>query len=252
MVAAYLVGARGTPKHAALLGASVTFTHTASVFLLGIATLFISRYVMPDRISRILGIVSGLSIVWIGAMLLWRRTRALRAANHHHQHDHAHVHAHNHGPHDHRHTHEHHHHEHHHQHNHEHHHHGAFTHTHDGHTHTHAPEGDISVRSLIALGASGGLVPCPSALILLLTAISLGRAGLGLILLCAFSAGLAIVLTGTGMAVLYAKRLIPERRRANHPAVRYMPVFSAAVIVIIGAVMTGVSLGWIPASRFTG
>ncbi len=234
MVAAYLVGARGTPKHAALLGASVTFTHTASVFLLGIATLFISRYVMPDRISRILGIVSGVSIVWIGAMLLWRRMRALHSANHHH---HAHVHAHEH---------------HHHHHEHEHHHHGAITHTHDGHTHTHAPEGNISVRSLIALGASGGLVPCPSALILLLTAISLGHTGLGLILLCAFSAGLAIVLTATGMAVLYAKRLIPERRRANHPAVRYMPVFSAAVIVIIGAVMTGVSLGWIPASRFTG
>ena len=135
---------------------------------------------------------------------------------------------------------------------HHHHDHGAFTHTHDGHTHTHVPEADISVRSLIALGASGGLVPCPSALILLLTAISLGRTGLGLILLCAFSAGLAIVLTATGMAVLYAKRLIPERRRANHPAVRYMPVFSAAVIVIIGAVITGVSLGWIPASRFFG
>jgi nickel/cobalt exporter len=267
MVAAYLVGARGTPKHAALLGASVTFTHTASVFLLGIATLFISRYVMPDRISRMLGIVSGLSIVWIGAMLLWRRARALRAANHHHahahphdhahdyaqahSHDHAHVHAH--APHDHPHTHDdHHHHQ-------DDQHHGAFTHTHDGHTHTHdghththVPEGEISVRSLIALGASGGLVPCPSALILLLTAISLGRTGLGLILLCAFSAGLAIVLTATGMAVLYAKRLIPEGRRANHPAIRYMPVFSAAVIVIIGAVMTGVSLGWIPASRFIG
>ena len=256
MVAAYLVGARGSPKHAALLGASVTFTHTASVFLLGIATLFISRYVMPDRISRMLGIASGISIVWIGAMLLWRRARALRPANHHahnhahvHAHTHDHVHAHNHAhashehphPHDHPHTQEHHHHD-----------HGAFTHTHDGHTHKHVPEGDISIRSLIALGASGGLVPCPSALILLLTAISLGRTGLGLILLCAFSAGLAIVLTATGMAVLYAKRLIPERRRANHPAVRYMPVFSAAVIVIIGAVITGVSLGWIPASRFFG
>jgi len=268
MVAAYLVGARGAPKHAALLGASVTFTHTASVFLLGIVTLFISRYVMPDRISRILGIVSGISIVWIGAMLLWRRARALRPANHHahnhahvhaHTHDDVHAHTHAHASHEHQHPHEHppihdplHAPEHHH-HDHEHHHdHGAFTHAHDGHTHTHVPEGDISIRSLIALGASGGLVPCPSALILLLTAISLGRTGLGLILLCAFSAGLAIVLTATGMAVLYAKRLIPERRRANHPAFRYMPVFSAAVIVIIGAVMTGVSLGWIPASRFIG
>ena len=66
MVAAYLVGARGTPKHAALLGGMVTFTHTISVFILGLATLFLSRYIMPDKISKVLGIVSGLSIVWIG------------------------------------------------------------------------------------------------------------------------------------------------------------------------------------------
>jgi ABC-type nickel/cobalt efflux system permease component RcnA len=72
------------------------------------------------------------------------------------------------------------------------------------------------------------------------------------VLLCAFSAGLAMVLTATGMAVLYAKRLIPQRRRSPHGAIRYVPVFSAAVIVIIGAVMTGVSLGWIPAGRFIG
>jgi ABC-type nickel/cobalt efflux system permease component RcnA len=257
MVAAYLVGARGTPKHAALLGASVTFTHTASVFLLGLATLFVSRFVMPDRISRVLGVASGISILWIGAMLLWRRMRTLRASapDHGHAHDHHHPHDHPH-PHDHDHHHAHDHaHDHAHVHDHDHagqHSHGAPTHTHDGHTHTHAPEGDISVRSLIALGASGGLVPCPSALILLLTAISLGRTGLGLVLLCAFSAGLAIVLTATGMAVLYAKRLIPERRRSNPAVVRYVPVFSAAVIVIIGAVMTGVSLGWIPAGRFIG
>jgi ABC-type nickel/cobalt efflux system permease component RcnA len=244
MVAAYLVGARGTPKHAALLGASVTFTHTASVFLLGIATLFVSRFVMPDRIAHVLGVASGISIVWIGAMLLWRRMRALSTAQpHHHAHDHAHAHDHNHPSHD----------DVHHHHPHSHHPHGesALTHAHDGHTHTHLPESDISVRSLIALGASGGLVPCPSALILLLTAISLGRTGLGLVLLCAFSAGLAIVLTATGVAVLYAKRLIPERRR-SHGTVRYVPVFSAAVIVVIGAVMTGVSLGWIPAGRFFG
>jgi ABC-type nickel/cobalt efflux system permease component RcnA len=251
MVAAYLVGARGTPKHAALLGASVTFTHTASVFLLGIATLFVSRFVMPDRISRVLGVASGISIVWIGAMLLWRRMRTLRASahDHAHPHDHPHAHAHDH-EHAHAHTHAHEHAHHHNPHDHPH-GHAGLTHTHDGHTHTHVPEGDISMRSLIALGASGGLVPCPSALILLLTAISLGRTGLGLVLLCAFSAGLAIVLTATGMAVLYAKRFIPERRRSNR-AVRYVPVLSAAVVVIIGAVMTGVSLGWIPAGRFIG
>src|ERR1700756_2650924 len=66
MVAAYLVGERGTPKHAVFLGGMVTFTHTISVFILGLATMFLSRYVMPEKISKVLGIVSGLSIVWIG------------------------------------------------------------------------------------------------------------------------------------------------------------------------------------------
>ena len=282
MVAAYLVGSRGTPKHAALLGATVTFTHTISVFILGLATMFLSRYVMPDRISKILGIVSGLSIVWIGAMLLWKRSHALshehshahdphhypRDHSHEHEHAHAHVHAHVHDHqhahyHEHSHPHDHHHHDHdhghahdndhhHHPHDHAHNHHGPLTHTHDGHTHTHLPPEDISVGSLIALGASGGLVPCPSALILLLSAISIGRVGLGMVLLLAFSLGLAIVLTATGMLVLYARNLLPEQKRTNNAFFRYMPVISAAAILLIGVLMTGVSLGWVPASRFIG
>jgi ABC-type nickel/cobalt efflux system permease component RcnA len=281
MVAAYLVGSRGTPKHAALLGATVTFTHTISVFILGLATMFLSRYVMPDRISKTLGIVSGLSIVWIGALLLWKRSRGLSHAHtrehghvhdhhHHHPHDHsddhghahthdhqhAHFHEHSHAhshPHTHEDEHDHHHHDHGHSHDHDHHqHHGPLTHTHDGHTHTHLPPSDISLGSLLALGASGGLVPCPSALILLLSAISIGRVGLGMILLVAFSLGLAIVLTATGMLVLYARNLLPEHKRTNNAFFRYMPVISAAAILLIGVLMTGVSLGWVPASRFIG
>lgn len=226
MVAAYLVGARGTPRHAALLGGMVTFTHTISVFILGLVTMFLSRYIMPDRISKVLGIVSGLSIIWIGAMLLWRRARKLSQertqTDHHHDHPHPHPHPHPH------------------------------THEHDGVAHTHVPEGDISMGSLIALGASGGLVPCPSALILLLSAISIGKVGLGMVLLLAFSLGLAIVLTGTGMLVLYAKNLLPERRRKQNAFFTVMPVLSAAAILLIGVVMTSVSLGWIPANRFIG
>jgi nickel/cobalt transporter (NicO) family protein len=207
MVAAYLVGERGTPGHAALLGGMVTFTHTVSVFILGLATMFLSRYIMPEKISRVLGIVSGLAIVWIGAMLLWRRAKTLRRKHH------AHVH-------------------------------------HHDHPHHHARRGDVSIGSLITLGASGGLVPCPSALILLLGAISIGRPGLGMILLIAFSLGLAVVLTSTGLLVLYAKNLLPERKRGDNLVFRYMPVVSAAAILIIGVVMTSVSLGWIPAARF--
>jgi ABC-type nickel/cobalt efflux system permease component RcnA len=241
MVAAYLAGAKGTPKHAAILGSMVTFTHTISVFILGLATMFLSRYIMPDRISKVLGVVSGLSIVWIGGMMLWRRARKLSKAPHaHHRHPHTHTHGHVH-PHTHDHVH-------------------AHTHEHaqakapaaHSQTHSHVPEGDISIGSLIALGASGGLVPCPSALILLLSAISIGRVGLGMVLLLSFSLGLAIVLTLTGLAVLYAKNLLPEGKRKDNAFFRWMPVLSAAAIVIIGVFMTSVSLGWIQAGRFIG
>ena len=106
------------------------------------------------------------------------------------------------------------------------------------------------MASLIALGASGGLVPCPSALVLLLSSVALGRVALGLVLLVGFSAGLAMVLMAIGLLVLYAKHLLPDSQKtAQHPAFRLIPVLSAAVIVCIGVVMTFVSLGVIRPDR---
>src|ERR1700674_2811562 len=106
IVAAYLVGSRGTLKHAAFLGAMVTFTHTVSVFLLGLATLFLFQYVVPQKVTQVLGAISGLSIVAIGGWMLYKR---LRGAGHTHSHSHDHEHSH---VHDHTHEHEHHHHDH--------------------------------------------------------------------------------------------------------------------------------------------
>src|ERR1700689_862533 len=91
IVAAYLVGSRGTLKHAAFLGAMVTFTHTVSVFLLGLATLFLFQYVVPQKVTQVLGAISGLSIVAIGGWMLFKR---LRRAGHTHSHDHSHDHGH--------------------------------------------------------------------------------------------------------------------------------------------------------------
>ena len=232
IVAAYLVGSRGTYRHAAFLGAMVTFTHTASVFLLGFVTLFLSKYVLPEKLFPILGAISGLSIVCVGAMLFIRRLRKHRhhdhAHHHHHNHDHAHDHQHGHG-------HDHHHHHSHHPHDHGHGH---------GHSHSHVPEGEITLGSLIALGASGGLVPCPSALVLLLSAISLGRTGLGMLLLVGFSAGLAAVLMGMGILVLCVGNLLPASQKVTGSrAFRLLPVASAALITCVGLVMTAVSLG---------
>jgi nickel/cobalt transporter (NicO) family protein len=223
IVAAYLVGTRGTPKHAIFLGAMVTFTHTISVFFLGLATLFLSQYVLPEKIYPVLGAISGLSIVWIGGTLFFKRLRAAGG------HSHGHGHHHHHHGHDHDHSHE----------------HGGLVHDHgDGHVHSHVPEGDVSLGSLIALGASGGLVPCPSALVLLLSSVALGRVALGLTLLVAFSMGLAIVLMSIGLVVLYAKHLLPNREKtARNPFFRYVPVASAGIITCAGILMTAVALG---------
>ena len=103
----------------------------------------------------------------------------------------------------------------------------------------------VSWGGLVALGASGGLVPCESALVLLLSAIALRRVGLGLLLLVAFSLGLALVLMGIGMIVIYAKHLLPANKAAGSPFFRWVPVASAAVVMALGLLMTGVSLGWL-------
>lgn len=231
IVAAYLVGSRGTLKHAAFLGAMVTFTHTVSVFLLGLATLFLFQYIVPQKVTQVLGGISGVSIVAIGGWMLYKR---LRRAGHTHSHDHGHDHSH---VHDHVHSHDHVHEYHAHEHPH------AHDHSHGPGGHTHVPD-EISWPGLVALGASGGLVPCESALVLLLTAIALRRVGLGLVLLISFSLGLALVLMAIGVLVIYAKNLLPSGSGGN-PFFRWMPVASAAVVMLLGVIMTAVSLGWI-------
>ncbi len=269
IVAAYLVGSKGTLKHAGLLGFVVTFTHTFTVFLLGLGVLFFQRYVIPEKIMPVLGTISGLSIVAVGALLLYRRAQALldgghtHEAHHHHpHHEHAHVevpelvaaghvhghadangHAHDHGhPHDHPHDHDH---------DHSHPHPHPHVHSHGGHQHSHMVEGKITLGSLIALGISGGLVPCPSALILMLSAIAFGRPGLGLLLLVGFSTGLAAVLMAIGFLVIYAKHLLPNTQTAmKRPMFRLIPVFSAVVVICLGLAMTAVSAGWVQPLRF--
>jgi nickel/cobalt transporter (NicO) family protein len=217
IVAAYLVGSRGTFKHAGLLGLVVTFTHTFTVFLLGLGVLFFQQYIVPEKVIPVLGAVSGLSIVAVGMSLLYRRTRSLMAGGHHHEHTHA----------------------------------DGVTHTHGGSTHSHTIDGEITPGNLIALGVGGGLVPCPSALILMLSAIALGRPGFGLVLLFGFSAGLALVLMGIGAMALYARHLLPDGQRAsNHPAVRLIPVFSSVVVIVLGLTITAASAGWIQPLRF--
>lgn len=229
VVGAYLVGSRGTPKHAAFLGLTVTITHTLGVFALGLITLFASNYILPETIMPFLSFFSGLIVLYIGLTMFKSRLFSflgVSAADHHHHHgEHSHD-GHSHG--------HHHHHEndHHHSHSHD-----GFTHTHDGHTHSHVPPENVTWKSLLALGVSGGLLPCPSALVLMLSAINLGRIGYGLILTLAFSVGLAATLTAVGLIFLYGGRLFDGPRLAQSRIVKALPVFSAFVIACLGAVI---------------
>jgi nickel/cobalt exporter len=239
VVAAYLIGDRGTARHAAFLGLTVTLTHTVGVFALGGVAIYLSRYILPEALFPWLGVVSGILVVAIGLSLLFNRSRALGAgkaqeteAGHvvHDAHAHALVHAaHSHSEHGHsyvgdslEHSHG----------DHEH------THSHGGHAHSHLPPGAdrVGLRSLVAIGVSGGLVPCPAALVLLLGAISLGRLGFGMVLVVVFSMGLAIVLTGIGLLMVYARKVF-ERYSFEARIPRFLPVVSAAAISCVGLVI---------------
>lgn len=214
LVAAYLVGARGTARHAVFLGLVVTASHTAGVFLLGLITLYASRYVVPERLYPWLGAISGLTIAGLGFWLLVQRVARGAGGDHrHHHHD---VHHHHHGaggPH--------------HDHHHDEHGHGG-----RGHHHHDAP---ARLRELFALGLTGGIVPCPAALVVLLSAIALRRTGLGLMLIVAFSVGLAAVLVGIGLLMVYARRFM-ARVQGDGPVIRrWLPLASAAIIMVLGA-----------------
>ncbi len=244
IVGAYLIGSRGTPRHAAFLGLTVTITHTAGVFVLGFATLYASRFIVPERLFPILSLISAVLVLGMGLILLVQRAGAARQAlsrstvtpatlfypvntaagdfnanrgmvfapPSRRSLAHGHIGMHLHGD--------------------------GTMHSHGGGPmHSHLPPGaageKITWRSLLALGISGGLVPCPSAMVLLLAAVALNKTAYGMLLVVAFSVGLAITLTAVGMAFLYA------RNRFRKPAFgarwpHLLPVLSAATITVLG------------------
>jgi nickel/cobalt exporter len=230
IVGAYLIGSRGTPRHAVFLGLTVTVTHTIGVFALGFATLYASRFMVPERLFPVLNLISAVLVLGMGVILLFQRGRVARralsksrsmgetvfypvgqlasAAAHRSimapaaQWADPTLHSHGGGP-----------------------------------PHSHLPPGaaaeKVTWRSLLTLGISGGLVPCPSALVLLLAAVALNKIAYGMLLVLAFSIGLAITLTLIGLTFLYA------RNRFRRPSVdarwpSLLPVLSAGTITALG------------------
>jgi nickel/cobalt exporter len=195
IVAGYLVGTRGTARHAALLGLTVTITHTIGVFALGLVTLALSQFVVPDQLYPWLNLASALLVVAVGLAVL--RARFAHARAHRRGHDHPH---------------------------------------HDDQDHDHGGyEGGL--RGLIATGISGGILPCPTALVVLLAAISLHRVGYGLLLIVAFSVGLAAAITGIGLVAVSAKSFFSGKSFEGR-LVRLLPTVSALVVLGLGVAMT--------------
>ncbi|WP_293261188.1 MULTISPECIES: sulfite exporter TauE/SafE family protein [unclassified Microcoleus] len=261
IVGAYLVGSRATPVHALFLAATTTITHTAGVFAVGSITLFASNIIEPEKLDPWLNLISGLLVAIIGIKLLSERIKTrfvVRTSvrtkinlNHliektkfvvrtlvrknprtkvlttnleepvnllsrgtwerefkpvkpdisHHYHHHG-----------------------------------------DGRLHSHLPPGSdgspITWKSLLLLGISGGLLPCPSALVMLLSASALGNVGLGMTLVVAFSLGLAVVLSAIGLILVYAKQHFNKLPK-HMGAVKFMPAMSAVLVMLLGLGITG-------------
>ena len=232
IMAAYLVGAGGRVKQAAQVGLAVAFMHTASVLGIGLVVFTLAQFA-PEQVYPWITLASGLLVIGLGVGLLVTRVRARRAVpghipmaevhvphrelalvgagsgsangdgngdgignghivDHHHDHGHAHRHPHE------------------------------------------LPDLDrpLSRRGLAGLAVAGGILPSPTALVVLVSTVSAHRAGFGLALIVAFSVGLAGALVGVGVLALRARTMVS--RRLSGTFLRWVSVASAAVIVGVG------------------
>ncbi len=203
LLAFTLVGARATFQQAAILAAALTFAHTIAVLLLG-ALLFFAAGFATESLFTWITLLSGAAVAVIGARTL---SAAVRRARHTHEHHHPH-------------------------------HHHRQDHDHDDHEHSHAIPGSAPLHfpSAVIAAMSGGIAPCPAAIVVLLTALHLHRVGYGLFLIVVFSLGLATILTGLGLAVVHGAAWLQRRSSFAH-LTRIAPFVTSGVISTIGAIM---------------
>jgi len=208
LVAAYLIGERGTVWHAFVLGLVTTLTHTGIVLIIAAVLFFVP--LDKDLVQTGLGLALGLLVASLGVWLLLQRLAGKAdhfhfgaGHHHHHSHDHSHDHSHGHGHH---------------------------------HAHGHAQTHDTSSPgwySLLVLGMTGGIVPCWDAIALLMLTVGTSEFWLALPLLLAFSAGLASVLVLIGILVVKTRGFLGSRWGEGR-FVRALPLFSAMAITAIG------------------
>ena len=232
LMGAYLVGTRGTPVHAVALGLSVTVSHTLGILVLAAIVIALRGVISPEAFNRFAPIASGLMVIGIGGWLLVSQARARRTVvaepssasdTHGHGHESEHQHQHD----------------------------GGATHTHGGISHSHLPAAGSSVswRTLFVLGLAGGIIPSTNALIILLSTIATGRAAYGLILVVAFGLGMAVVLGGIGLSLVFARgRLdrLPSSSGLGRMA-SYAPILASVLVLSLGIYLTTQAVGVAPA-----
>ncbi|GAB4378780.1 MAG: high frequency lysogenization protein HflD [Calditrichia bacterium] len=211
LMAAYLVGARGRIRDALVLGVSITLSHVVSVVVLAFVALALSNYFWPERANVWLSIASGALILGIGVYLLISRWRGMRRGKESGLTTHGGAHAES-GRQDEQHSEGH--------------------SPHAGAEYHHHFDTRLSLWGNIMLGISGGMVPCPKALVILLLAISLQRITLGLLIVLSFSLGLAVVLIAVGIIMVKGSHLLEGRWDVQRWA--FLPVLGAVVIISLG------------------
>jgi nickel/cobalt exporter len=222
LMAAYLVGTRGTPLHAAGLGLSVTASHTIGILVLAALVVGAQGFLPPDMIVKSAPLVAAISIVLIGGWMLFgegRRRWRVRAANAAHHHAHEHAEAHDHDPET-----------------------TPGEHSHGGVRHSHLPASGTTItwRGLFVLGLAGGLIPSTSALLILLGSIAAGRPAFGFVLVVAFGLGMAVVLGGIGLALVLARGRL-DRVDPVSPLGRlsgFVPLVAAFLVFGLGLYLT--------------
>jgi len=198
LLAVSLVGARATSKQALVLAVALTFAHTAGVLALGVLMLAAAQWIVPENVYPWVTFASGAIVAALGANALSRYVKSRRGEAHDHGHDHGHEHRHE------------------------------------------APAGDapLSFKSVVLVAMTGNIAPCPAALVVLLAALTLHQLAYGLVVVVAFSIGLAAVLTGLGIALVHGAAWASNWRGFD-ALIRYGPLVTACVISVIGAGMLG-------------
>ncbi len=222
LLAISLVGARATVPQAMILASALTIAHTIGVLAFGVIVLTLAQYIVPEALYPWIALLSGVFVAFLGARALLREIDRRRSRHDHG--DHAHDHSHSHG--------------------HDHHHHhddGGFSEAVHAHSHLIPGTAPISFRSAVIAASTGNVAPCPAALVVLLAAIATHRVGWGLVLIVAFSIGLALTLTLLGVAVVRGAAWLTRRPQFDRFA-RYAPLVTGGAISIIGSVMIGEGL----------